>query len=203
MIDPEEPVAADRDRPRLEEDAGKLLHGRFGGGAIAGSIVDLNAPGTPLLEIVTQPDFRSSDTLVTILALLRNICRFLGVSEGVMQKGQMRFEPNINTELRLAGGGWWHAGGRDQEPQLVPRAQGAIDHEHAEQPGRWHADGRVMGKGMKTTRGWDDARRDPRAARRRTPRTTATSPTRTCRRSRWTRRGAAGAGALPNSRWRG
>ena len=46
---------------------------------------------------MTQPDFDAADEVVAFGRELRNICRFLGVTEGVMQKGHMRFEPNINV----------------------------------------------------------------------------------------------------------
>ncbi len=145
-------------RAHLEEDAGKLLHEAPGGGVIDFSLVDLNRAGTPLLEIVTQPDFGSSDEVVLFAKMLRNVCRFLGASEGVMQKGHMRFEPNINTELTLADG-------RLVRTPIVEiknlnsfkSLKGAIDFELREQPERWLKDGREMGAGMKTTRGWDDS----------------------------------------------
>lgn len=144
-------------RAHLEEDAGKLLHEWPGGKAIDFSIVDLNRAGTPLLEIVTAPDFRTADEAVAFAQALRNICRFLGASEGNMQKGQMRFEPNINTVLRLSDG-------HEVATPIVEvknlnsfRAlRAAIEFEHAEQPRRFLEDGRTMGPGAKSTRGWDD-----------------------------------------------
>lgn len=146
-------------RAHLEEDAGKLLHEAPGGGRIEGSIVDLNRAGTPLLEIVTQPDFTSADQVVTFAKQLRQLCRFLGVTEGVMQKGHMRFEPNINCVLTLKDG-------TEVKTPIVEvknlnsfkSVKGAIEHELQEQPGRWVEDGRVMGPGTKVTRGWDDDR---------------------------------------------
>lgn len=146
-------------RAHLEEDAGKLLHEAPGGAPIDFSIVDLNRAGTPLLEIVTQPDFSAVDQVVAFAKMLRSICRFLGVTEGVMQKGHMRFEPNINTILTLDDG-------RTATTPIVEiknlnsfkSLKGAIEFELADQPKRWQLDGRVMGKGAKTTRGWDDAR---------------------------------------------
>ncbi len=146
-------------RAHLEEDAGKLLHEAPGGAAIDFSIVDLNRAGTPLLEIVTQPDFDTADQVVSFARLLRNICRFLGATEGVMQKGHMRFEPNINTILILDDG-------RTVATPIVEiknlnsfkSLRGAIEYEHAEQPRRWEKDQREMGRGAKRTMGWDDAR---------------------------------------------
>ncbi|MBZ0172562.1 MAG: hypothetical protein K8E66_09305, partial [Phycisphaerales bacterium] len=80
-------------RAHLEEDAGKLSHEAPGGAPIDGSLLDLNRAGTPLLEIVTQPDIRSAGEAVAFCRALRTICRFVGATEGVMQKGHMRFEP--------------------------------------------------------------------------------------------------------------
>ena len=146
-------------RAHLEEDAGKLLHEAPGGGALDHSIVDLNRAGTPLLEIVTQPDFGTADDVVAFCRLLRQTCRFLGITEGVMQKGHMRFEPNINCELTLAGGRTVRTPVVEVKNLNSFRAvKGAIEYEFAQQPGRWREDGREMGRGMKTTRGWDDSR---------------------------------------------
>jgi len=146
-------------RAHLEEDAGKLLHEAPGGGAIDFSIVDLNRAGTPLLEIVTAPDFTSADQAVVFCRMLRTLCRHVGATEGVMQKGHMRFEPNINCELTLGDGRLVRTPVVEVKNLNSFRAvKGAIEHELSEQPGRWRADGRVMGPGAKSTRGWDDAR---------------------------------------------
>ena len=147
------------ERAHLEEDAGKLLHELPGGHHIDGSIVDLNRAGTPLLEIVTAPDFTSADQVEAFARMLRSICRFIGVTEGVMQRGHMRFEPNINCKLELDDG-------RTVTTPIVEvknlnsfRAlRGAIEYEAKEQPKRFLKDGREMGTGMKSTRGWDDNR---------------------------------------------
>jgi aspartyl-tRNA(Asn)/glutamyl-tRNA(Gln) amidotransferase subunit B len=86
-------------RAHLEEDAGKLLHDAPGGFAIDHSIVDLNRAGTPLLEIVTEPDLSSPKDVATFGQELQKLVQFLGVSEGQMQMGHMRFEPNINVHI--------------------------------------------------------------------------------------------------------
>jgi aspartyl-tRNA(Asn)/glutamyl-tRNA(Gln) amidotransferase subunit B len=83
-------------RAHLEEDAGKNLH--EGGGV---SRVDLNRAGTPLLEIVTEPDLRSADEVVAYLKLLRDILMYLEVCDGNMEQGSLRCEPNLS--LRPAG----------------------------------------------------------------------------------------------------
>lgn len=84
-------------RAHLEEDAGKNLHD--GGGA--DSRVDLNRAGTPLLEIVTEPDFRSSDEVIAYLKKLRDILMYLEVCDGNMEQGSLRCEPNLS--LRPVG----------------------------------------------------------------------------------------------------
>src|SRR3954454_6363858 len=75
-------------RAHLEEDAGKLLHEAPGGFHIDHSIVDLNRAGTPLLEIVTEPDLTTPREVRTFAEELQKLVQFLGVSEGQMQMGQ-------------------------------------------------------------------------------------------------------------------
>jgi len=84
-------------RAHLEEDAGKNLHTGIAGA----SHVDLNRAGTPLLEIVTEPDMRSPDEAVAYLKTLRDILMYLGVCDGNMEEGSLRCEPNLS--LRLVG----------------------------------------------------------------------------------------------------
>ncbi|MFZ9916480.1 MAG: Asp-tRNA(Asn)/Glu-tRNA(Gln) amidotransferase subunit GatB, partial [Phycisphaerales bacterium] len=144
-------------RAHLEEDTGKLGHELPGGFHYAGSLVDLNRAGTPLLEVVTAPDFDRADDVVTFAEELRNICRFLGVTEGIMQKGHMRFEPNINMVLELDDGSVVKTPVVEVKNLNSFRAvKGAIEHEMVRQVEEWRATGRVMGRGMKSTRGWDD-----------------------------------------------
>jgi aspartyl-tRNA(Asn)/glutamyl-tRNA(Gln) amidotransferase subunit B len=146
-------------RAHLEEDAGKLLHDLPGGGFVDGSLVDLNRAGTPLLEIVTEPDFTSADEAVGFGQALRDICRHLGVSQGVMQKGHMRFEPNINVIVTKPSGEQFATPVVEiKNLNSFKAVHGAIVHEHHRQVEQWLEDGRVMGARAKTTRGWDDAK---------------------------------------------
>ena len=84
-------------RAHLEEDAGKNVHNAGGGR----SLVDLNRAGTPLLEIVTEPDMRSADEAVAYLKALRDILMYLEVCDGNMEEGSFRCEPNLS--LRPVG----------------------------------------------------------------------------------------------------
>ncbi|KAF4516157.1 hypothetical protein B566_EDAN000395 [Ephemera danica] len=79
-------------RAHLEEDAGKNVHET----GTSGSRVDLNRAGTPLLEIVTEPDMRSADEVVAYLRGLRDILMYLDVCDGNMDEGSFRCEPNLS-----------------------------------------------------------------------------------------------------------
>jgi aspartyl-tRNA(Asn)/glutamyl-tRNA(Gln) amidotransferase subunit B len=146
-------------RAHLEEDTGKLGHELPGGFHYEGSLVDLNRAGTPLLEIVTAPDFDSAADVVAFAQELRGICRFLGVTEGIMQKGHMRFEPNINVIAELEDGTVVKTPVVEVKNLNSFKAlRGAIEYELGAQLDRWREDGKVMGPGAKSTRGWDDVR---------------------------------------------
>src|SRR5436309_3286728 len=84
-------------RAHLEEDAGKNLHEGIAGA----SHVDLNRAGTPLLEIVTEPDLSSPEETILYLKSLRDILVYLEVCDGNMEEGSLRCEPNLS--LRPAG----------------------------------------------------------------------------------------------------
>ncbi|MFI4862513.1 MAG: Asp-tRNA(Asn)/Glu-tRNA(Gln) amidotransferase subunit GatB, partial [Phycisphaerales bacterium JB063] len=145
-------------RAHLEEDAGKLLHDLPGGGHSDGSLVDLNRAGTPLLEIVTEPDFGSADEAVTFGQMLRDICRHLGVTQGIMQKGHMRFEPNINVVIEKDGQTYKTPIVEIKNLNSFKAVHGAILHEHTRQIEKWLEDGVVMASRSKSTRGWDDVK---------------------------------------------
>ena len=144
-------------RCHLEEDTGKLGHELPGGRAYEGSLVDLNRAGTPLLEIVTQPDFQTADEVVAFARELRQICRTLRVSEGIMQRGHMRFEPNINVIIETEDGRTFATPIVEVKNLNSFRAvRGAIEFEAKRQVEAWKKDGLLMGPGKKSTRGWDD-----------------------------------------------
>lgn len=141
-------------RAHLEEDAGKLLHDAPGGHPIPHSIVDLNRAGTPLLEIVTEPDLISAEEVAQFGQELQKLVQFLGVSEAQMQMGHMRFEPNINVHIT------------DQHGQVHKTAiteiknlnsfsvlERATDYEIRRQIEEWVQTGSL---GIKATRGWDE-----------------------------------------------
>src|SRR5918911_441723 len=84
-------------RAHLEEDAAKTVHVGGAGGRIGGadySLVDFNRGGTPLVEIVTEPDLRSAEEAKRFLQLLRQTVVELGISDAEMEKGSLRFDVN-------------------------------------------------------------------------------------------------------------
>jgi aspartyl-tRNA(Asn)/glutamyl-tRNA(Gln) amidotransferase subunit B len=90
-------------RAHLEEDAAKNVHVAASGrihGATA-TLVDFNRGGTPLVEIVTEPDIRDADTAKRFLQLLRQMVVELGLSDAELEKGSMRFD--VNVSVRPAG----------------------------------------------------------------------------------------------------
>ena len=80
-------------RAHLEEDAGKSLHEDFRGK----SGIDLNRAGTPLLEIVSEPDMRSSDEAVAYAKSLHALVRWIGICDGNMQEGSFRCDANVSV----------------------------------------------------------------------------------------------------------
>jgi aspartyl-tRNA(Asn)/glutamyl-tRNA(Gln) amidotransferase subunit B len=91
-------------RAHLEEDAAKTVHVGGAEGRIHGSessLVDFNRAGTPLVEIVTAPDLRSSEQAKRFLQLLRQTVVELGISDAEMEKGSLRFD--VNVSVRPAG----------------------------------------------------------------------------------------------------
>jgi aspartyl-tRNA(Asn)/glutamyl-tRNA(Gln) amidotransferase subunit B len=80
-------------RAHLEEDAGKSVHDAFDGE----TGIDLNRTGTPLLEIVSEPDLRSAKEAVTYMRKIHQIVRYIGISDGNMQEGSFRCDANVSV----------------------------------------------------------------------------------------------------------
>ena len=83
-------------RIHIEEDAGKLNHDEFGGG----SLVDLNRAGVPLIEIVSEPDLRSSEEVEEYLRKLKSILEYIEVSDCKMQEGSLRADVNVSVRKK-------------------------------------------------------------------------------------------------------
>jgi aspartyl-tRNA(Asn)/glutamyl-tRNA(Gln) amidotransferase subunit B len=144
-------------RAHLEEDAGKNIHDESGGGG--DSLIDLNRAGTPLLEIVSEPDLRSGAEAHAYLDELKLLLTYLEVSDCNMQEGSLRCDANVNL----------HVHGDDGQTIATPiveiknlnsfrGVEAAIEYEAKRQFDEWQRTGHKLGDVPKETRGWDAAR---------------------------------------------
>jgi len=124
-------------RVHMEEDAGKSVHGRGGD-----SQVDLNRAGTPLCEIVSDPDLRSSEEAAAYLRSLRDILIFVGVNDGNLEEGSFRCDANVSIRPR----GQKEYGTRTELKNInsFRFVQRAIDVEVARQAAILDAGGRIV-----------------------------------------------------------
>jgi len=138
-------------RAHLEEDAGKNTHelGNF-------SAVDLNRAGAPLLEIVTAPDMNSASEVRQMAQELQRIVRYLGISEADMQKGHMRFEPNVNLHINKDGQTYKTAICEIKNLNSFRAIERSVEYEVHRQLDEFLETGRTMQIGNKRTYGWDD-----------------------------------------------
>ena len=139
-------------RIHLEEDAGKLLHE----GNVGFSQVDLNRTGTPLMEIVTEPDLSTPEEARVFGTELRTLVRTLGVSEANMQQGQMRLEPNINLVITKDGKQYKTPIAEVKNLGSLRALERACAYEIQRQLADWEKTGVTMETGFKSTRGWDE-----------------------------------------------
>ena len=139
-------------RAHLEEDAGKNVH--EAGGI---TLVDLNRAGTPLLEIVTEPDLTSPEEAFEFCTALQHLVAYLAVSEGVMQKGQMRFEPNVNVLIEADGKEYRTPIAEIKNLNSFKAVRAALVYEIERQVARWRDDHTyVQGVQPNENRGWLD-----------------------------------------------
>lgn len=144
-------------RAHLEEDAGKNMHDETGRGT--DSQVDLNRAGTPLLEIVSQPDLRSAAEAKQYLEELRLLLTYLNVSDCNMQEGSLRCDANVNLHVHTDDG--------HKIPTPIVEIKNlnsfrnvelAIEFEVKRQFEEWQKTGKKLGEVAKETRGWDAVR---------------------------------------------
>jgi aspartyl-tRNA(Asn)/glutamyl-tRNA(Gln) amidotransferase subunit B len=124
----------------MEDDAGKSIHDGFRDSDTY-TYVDLNRSGTPLIEIVTEPDIRSAEEAYEFLTSLKQIMQYLGVSECDMEKGQLRCDANVSVMLR--GADEFGAKAEVKNLNSFRFARMAIDYEIARQVGVLEGGGRV------------------------------------------------------------
>ena len=142
-------------RAHLEEDAGKSMHDEQSGKG--DSRIDLNRTGTPLLEIVSEPDMRSPAEARAFLNELKLLLTYLEVSDCNMQEGSLRVDANVNLHVPV-----------ETETIATPivevknmnsfrAVERALEFESKRHFQQWQETGQKLGDVPKQTRGWDDA----------------------------------------------
>jgi aspartyl-tRNA(Asn)/glutamyl-tRNA(Gln) amidotransferase subunit B len=142
----------------LEEDAGKLIHPENAVGDDY-SLVDLNRAGTPLIEIVSEPDMRGTEDALAYMETLKSILEYIEVSDCKMQEGRLRFEVNIS--VREAGTEKLGTKVEIKNLNSMKTALKCIEYETARQGELVGSGGRVV----QETRLWDEAAGATRAMR--------------------------------------
>jgi aspartyl-tRNA(Asn)/glutamyl-tRNA(Gln) amidotransferase subunit B len=144
-------------RAHLEEDAGKSIHDESGRGGP--TRVDLNRTGTPLLEIVSQPELSSGAEARAYIEELRLMLREIGVSDCEMQEGSLRCDANVNVRVPRPDGTVAATPIVEiKNLNSIGAVERAIRYEADRQYKAFLADGQTLSPGNKTTVGWNDAR---------------------------------------------
>ena len=136
------------ERIHLEEDAAKLIHSPTGE-----SFVDYNRGGTPLMEIVTKPDFRAPEEAKVFLQELRLMMRYLGISDADMEKGHLRCDANIS--LRETGSEKLNPKTEIKNINSFRSVERALVFEIKRQTDLWNEGNPIT---FQSTRGWDEAK---------------------------------------------
>ena len=135
-------------RIHLEEDAGKSVHQT----GKATSLVDLNRAGVPLVEVVSEPDLRSAEDAAEYMRTLRQLVRWLGISDGNMEEGSLRCDANVS--LRPVGETKLGTKAELKNINSFKFVQKAIEYEIARQTSLLDAGGHIV----QETRLWDSER---------------------------------------------
>ena len=104
-------------RLHMEDDAGKSIHEGIPDSG-SRSYVNLNRTGVPLVEIVSEPDFRSSQEAYDYLTHLRKTLLYIGVCDGNMEEGSLRCDANVSIRPQRNGKVWDQSG--NKKPELIP-----------------------------------------------------------------------------------
>jgi aspartyl-tRNA(Asn)/glutamyl-tRNA(Gln) amidotransferase subunit B len=141
-------------RAHLEEDAGKSMHDERAGRA--DSRIDLNRAGTPLLEIVSEPDLSSAVEARDYMTELRLIMVYLGISDGNMQEGSLRADANVNLHVQREGNTVATPIVEIKNLNSFRAVERAIEFEIDRQISEYLRTGFTKGQVPKQTRGWND-----------------------------------------------
>jgi aspartyl-tRNA(Asn)/glutamyl-tRNA(Gln) amidotransferase subunit B len=146
QVEGEEPVRVGITRCHLEEDTARLTHRGTGDGAY--SLIDMNRAGVPLMEIVSEPDMRSPEEAREYLVKLRQIMRYIGVSNANMEEGNFRCDANVS--LRPVGSSEYGAKVEVKNMNSFRAVYNALKFEVERQTRELEAGARIA----QETRGW-------------------------------------------------
>ncbi|MBR9801122.1 Asp-tRNA(Asn)/Glu-tRNA(Gln) amidotransferase subunit GatB [bacterium] len=150
----DEPKRIRINRVHLEDDAGKNMHDESGRGG--NSQVDLNRAGTPLLEIVSEPDMSSAFEARRYLEELRLLLTYLGVSDCNMQEGSLRCDANVNLHVETESGETIATPIVEiKNMNSIRGVEAAIEYEAKRQFKQWEETKQKIGDVPKQTRGWN------------------------------------------------
>ena len=139
-------------RIHMEEDAGKLVHQGSTITTSAGSLVDYNRAGVPLIEIVSEPDMRSAEEVLEFLSSLKAIIEYTGVSDARMEQGSLRCD--VNLSLRPAGQSAFGTRAEIKNLNSFRSVERVIQYEINRQTDILESGGKVI----QETRTWDESK---------------------------------------------
>ena len=141
-------------RVHLEEDTAKLIHEGDK------TLINFNRSGVPLVEIVTEPDMESAKEAKEFLEKLQELIRALGISDADMEKGQMRCEPTVNLKIEDNNKTFFTPLVELKNINSFKFAHDAIEYEIQRQVEEFQKNREVKKDGNKTTRGWDEDKKE-------------------------------------------
>jgi len=140
------------ERIHLEEDVGKSIHREDGR-----SCIDFNRSGVPLIEIVSKPDLSSPEEAALFMQTVREILRYIGVTEGTLEEGAMRCDANINLKILTNGTEYRTPISEIKNMNSFRSIRDACTYEAARQLEEFRSNRQTYSAGFKNTMGWDDA----------------------------------------------
>ena len=148
----EEPVRVRINRVHMEEDVARLVHVEGPNGSTVHSLLDINRAGTPLMEVVTEPDMHTSEQVEAYITNLQHIIRYLGVGTANMEEGSFRCDANIS--VRPKGSTELTTKVEVKNMNRIRAVVRAVEYEIERQIAAYESGERII----QETRGWDDGK---------------------------------------------
>jgi aspartyl-tRNA(Asn)/glutamyl-tRNA(Gln) amidotransferase subunit B len=148
----EDPVRVRINRVHMEEDVARLIHVEGPQGGTVHSLLDINRAGTPLMEVVTEPDMHTSEQVEAYITNLQHIIRYLGVGTANMEEGSFRCDANIS--VRPKGSTALTTKVEVKNMNRIRAVVRAVEYEIERQIAAYESGERII----QETRGWDDGK---------------------------------------------